>query len=98
MDQKLGKLSGKELGLTYRGTHSVTSSGATCLKWNSQILITKLYTAWRRDAYQLGLGSHNFCRNPDNDSKPWCHVLKGNQLTWEYCNVSQQAASTWTDD
>ncbi|XP_063031474.1 tissue-type plasminogen activator isoform X2 [Melospiza melodia melodia] len=74
-------------GTDYRGSHSVTSSGATCLKWNSLILINKVYTAWRRDAYQLGLGSHNFCRNPDNDSKPWCHVLKGNQLTWEYCNV-----------
>ncbi|XP_075592912.1 tissue-type plasminogen activator isoform X1 [Balearica regulorum gibbericeps] len=74
-------------GTDYRGSHSVTSSGATCLRWNSRILVNKLYTAWRRDAYQLGLGSHNFCRNPDNDSKPWCHVLKGNQLTWEYCNV-----------
>ncbi|NWY07772.1 TPA protein, partial [Nothoprocta ornata] len=74
-------------GTDYRGSHSVTSSGATCLRWNSRILANKLYTAWRKDAYQLGLGSHNFCRNPDNDSKPWCHVLKGNQLTWEFCNV-----------
>ncbi|NXA42160.1 TPA protein, partial [Eudromia elegans] len=74
-------------GTDYRGSHSVTSSGATCLRWNSRILANKLYTAWRKDAYQLGLGSHNFCRNPDDDSKPWCHVLKGNQLTWEFCNV-----------
>ncbi|XP_040394285.1 tissue-type plasminogen activator isoform X6 [Cygnus olor] len=74
-------------GTDYRGSHSVTSSGATCLRWNSQLIVSKLYTAWRRDAYQLGLGSHNFCRNPDNDNKPWCHILKGTQLTWEYCNV-----------
>uniref|UniRef100_A0A8C0ENF0 t-plasminogen activator n=1 Tax=Bubo bubo TaxID=30461 RepID=A0A8C0ENF0_BUBBB len=85
---KVGNMNCKSgRGTDYRGSHSVTSSGATCLRWNSRILVNKLYTAWRRDAYQLGLGSHNFCRNPDNDSKPWCHVLKGNKLTWEYCNV-----------
>ncbi|XP_009899932.2 tissue-type plasminogen activator isoform X2 [Dryobates pubescens] len=85
---KAGSISCKSgRGTDYRGTQSVSRSGVTCLKWNSRILANRVYTAWRKDASQLGLGAHNFCRNPDNDSKPWCHVLKGNQLTWEYCNV-----------
>ncbi|NWU94368.1 TPA protein, partial [Upupa epops] len=74
-------------GTDYRGSQSVTASGATCLRWSSQLLGNKVYTARRRDARRLGLGSHNFCRNPDNDRKPWCHVLRGNELTWEYCAV-----------
>ncbi|NXU83203.1 TPA protein, partial [Xiphorhynchus elegans] len=85
-------------GTDYRGSHSTTSSGATCLRWNSLVLANRIYTAWRRDASQLGLGSHNFCRNPDNDSKPWCHVLKGNQLTWEYCNVPTCCKDPGTPD
>ncbi|XP_029411516.1 tissue-type plasminogen activator isoform X2 [Nannospalax galili] len=75
-------------GLTYRGTHSLTTSGASCLPWNSVILIGKSFTAWRTNSQALGLGRHNYCRNPDGDVKPWCHVLKDRKLTWEYCDVS----------
>uniref|UniRef100_A0A2K5QU48 Tissue-type plasminogen activator n=1 Tax=Cebus imitator TaxID=2715852 RepID=A0A2K5QU48_CEBIM len=74
-------------GLAYRGTHSLTTSGASCLPWNSMILIDKVYTAHNPNAQALGLGKHNFCRNPDGDAKPWCHVLKNRRLTWEYCDV-----------
>uniref|UniRef100_F7HV91 Tissue-type plasminogen activator n=1 Tax=Callithrix jacchus TaxID=9483 RepID=F7HV91_CALJA len=74
-------------GLTYRGTHSLTTSGASCLPWNSMILIDKVYTAHNPNAQALGLGKHNFCRNPDGDAKPWCHVLKNLRLTWEYCDI-----------
>uniref|UniRef100_A0A2K6LT66 Tissue-type plasminogen activator n=1 Tax=Rhinopithecus bieti TaxID=61621 RepID=A0A2K6LT66_RHIBE len=74
-------------GLAYRGTHSLTASGASCLPWNSMILIGKVYTAQNPNAQALGLGKHNYCRNPDGDAKPWCHVLKNRRLTWEYCDV-----------
>ncbi|KAK2093519.1 hypothetical protein P7K49_027257 [Saguinus oedipus] len=74
-------------GLAYRGTHSLTTSGASCLPWNSMILIDKVYTAHNPNAQALGLGKHNFCRNPDGDAKPWCHVLKNLRLTWEYCDI-----------
>ncbi|XP_075592917.1 tissue-type plasminogen activator isoform X4 [Balearica regulorum gibbericeps] len=77
----------KDAGVTYRGTWSMTESGTECLNWNSNGLMDRTYSGRREDAAELGLGNHNYCRNPDNDSKPWCHVLKGNQLTWEYCNV-----------
>lgn len=75
-------------GVTYRGTHSFTTSKASCLPWNSMILIGKTYTAWRANSQALGLGRHNYCRNPDGDAKPWCHVMKGRKLTWEYCDMS----------
>ncbi|KAB0404959.1 hypothetical protein E2I00_016970 [Balaenoptera physalus] len=76
-------------GLAYRGTHSLTASGASCLPWSSMILMRKIYTAWKSNAQALGLGKHNHCRNPDGDAQPWCHVLKDRQLTWEYCDVPQ---------
>ncbi|XP_075412725.1 tissue-type plasminogen activator [Tenrec ecaudatus] len=76
-------------GLDYRGTHSLTTSGATCLQWNSRILIGKINTAWKSNAPALGLGQHHYCRNPDGDVKPWCHVLKNHKLTWEYCDMPQ---------
>lgn len=74
-------------GTEYRGSHSVTASGITCLRWDSPVLINKFYTAWRSTAREMGLGSHNHCRNPDNDTKPWCHILKDGKTSWEYCAV-----------
>jgi len=26
-------------------------------------------------------------RNPDDDEKPWCYIMKDNSLSWEYCDV-----------
>ncbi|XP_049627805.1 tissue-type plasminogen activator [Suncus etruscus] len=75
--------------LTYRGTHSRTMSGASCLPWDSKLLVHKIYTARKANAQALDLGRHNYCRNPDKDIKPWCHVLKDNKLAWEYCDVPQ---------
>uniref|UniRef100_A0A480RH73 Plasminogen activator n=1 Tax=Sus scrofa TaxID=9823 RepID=A0A480RH73_PIG len=76
-------------GLDYRGTRSLTMSGAFCLPWNSLVLMGKIYTAWNSNAQTLGLGKHNYCRNPDGDTQPWCHVLKDHKLTWEYCDLPQ---------
>ncbi|ELW71416.1 Tissue-type plasminogen activator [Tupaia chinensis] len=76
-------------GLAYRGTHGFTTSGASCLQWDSLILLGKTYTARKSNAQALGLGGHNYCRNPDGDDKPWCHVLKDRKLTWEYCDLPQ---------
>ncbi|KAK6468528.1 tissue-type plasminogen activator [Huso huso] len=75
------------IGSSYRGSRSSTHTGARCLSWDSPALAKKAYNAWRVDARQLGLGSHNHCRNPDNDSKPWCHVYRGRALTWEHCDL-----------
>ncbi|KAJ7316598.1 hypothetical protein JRQ81_002760 [Phrynocephalus forsythii] len=47
------------------------------------------YSSEFSNAGSLGLGAHPFCRNPDNDSQPWCFVLHDMQLTWEFCNVTR---------
>lgn len=74
-------------GQMYRGTKAVTRSGLKCLPWDSPAVSHKVFTAWRSDAREVGIGSHNFCRNPDGDLSPWCHVYKGSQLTWELCDI-----------
>ncbi|XP_004633125.1 tissue-type plasminogen activator [Octodon degus] len=76
-------------GSTYRGTHSLTTSGASCLPWDSVILRGRGYMAWKFHFQALGVGKHNYCRNPDGDAKPWCHVLKDRKPTREYCDLSQ---------
>ncbi|XP_039598899.1 tissue-type plasminogen activator-like, partial [Polypterus senegalus] len=84
-------------GVRYRGTWSVTESGNTCLNWNATAVMNKKYQARRQDAHQLGLGNHNYCRNPDSDKQPWCHVYKGSQLTWEYCSIPSCSAASPVD-
>uniref|UniRef100_A0A3Q3KLT3 Plasminogen activator n=1 Tax=Monopterus albus TaxID=43700 RepID=A0A3Q3KLT3_MONAL len=74
-------------GRSYRGTTSVTKSGSRCLPWDSPAIKHKFNNAWKSDALELGLGSHSFCRNPDEDAGPWCHTYKNMQLTWELCNI-----------
>ncbi|KAG8513118.1 Coagulation factor XII [Galemys pyrenaicus] len=29
------------------------------------------------------------CRNPGNDTRPWCFVFNGDRLSWEYCHLAQ---------
>ncbi|XP_078141313.1 tissue-type plasminogen activator isoform X1 [Centroberyx gerrardi] len=74
-------------GPSYRGTTTVTKSGSRCLPWDSPLIKRKFYNAWRSDALELGLGSHSYCRNPDGDDGPWCHIYKNLQLTWELCDI-----------
>ncbi|XP_074525516.1 tissue-type plasminogen activator isoform X2 [Halichoeres trimaculatus] len=79
-------------GQTYRGTKSVTKSGSRCLPWDSPALNRKINNAWKFEALEQGLGSHSFCRNPDNDVGPWCHTYKNMQLTWELCDIPRCSA------
>ncbi|XP_067377994.1 tissue-type plasminogen activator isoform X1 [Channa argus] len=74
-------------GEGYRGTWSMSHSGAECINWNSTSLRGRKFTARKLDATSLGLGNHNFCRNPDNDSTPWCYIYRGSQVVWEFCSL-----------
>ncbi|XP_042303426.1 coagulation factor XII [Sceloporus undulatus] len=75
-------------GHLYRGTAQNSASGASCVPWDSPFLHFE-FSSQSSNADSLGLGAHPFCRNPDNDSQPWCYVLHNMQLTWEFCNVTQ---------
>uniref|UniRef100_A0A3B4AGD5 Plasminogen activator n=1 Tax=Periophthalmus magnuspinnatus TaxID=409849 RepID=A0A3B4AGD5_9GOBI len=74
-------------GEGYRGTWSISQSGAECINWNSTSLRGRRYTARKNDASSLGLGNHNYCRNPDSDSTPWCYVYRGTQVVWDFCSL-----------
>lgn len=74
-------------GSGYRGTQSISNTGAECINWNSTSLRGKKFTARKLDASSLGLGNHNFCRNPDGDNSPWCYVYRGTQINWEFCSL-----------
>ena len=63
------------VGASYRGTHSMTSSGAHCKPWKEQHMINIL-----PDHPEL-LGGHNYCRNPAGSlemEEPWCFTDDSN--------------------
>uniref|UniRef100_A0A8D0EDJ0 HGF activator n=1 Tax=Salvator merianae TaxID=96440 RepID=A0A8D0EDJ0_SALMN len=75
-------------GTDYRGITKKTVSGYDCLPWNSDFLHQELHDDFVKNPLQLGLGPHAYCRNPDDDEKPWCYTVEENSLSWEYCNIS----------
>ncbi|XP_005864720.1 PREDICTED: urokinase-type plasminogen activator isoform X1 [Myotis brandtii] len=79
-------------GHSYRGTANTGFMGRPCLAWNSANVILKTYHAHRPDALQLGLGKHNYCRNPDNQRKPWCYVQVGRNQHIQECMVNDCSA------
>uniref|UniRef100_A0A2R8ZHY9 Hepatocyte growth factor activator serine protease n=1 Tax=Pan paniscus TaxID=9597 RepID=A0A2R8ZHY9_PANPA len=74
-------------GTGYRGVASTSASGLSCLAWNSDLLYQELHVDSVGAAALLGLGPHAYCRNPDNDERPWCYVVKDSALSWEYCRL-----------
>ena len=51
----------------YRGSVSVTKSGKTCQAWNAQSPHRHLFKEATHAS--SGIGSHNYCRNPDGDGE-----------------------------
>ncbi|XP_037678873.1 coagulation factor XII isoform X2 [Choloepus didactylus] len=73
-------------GLSYRGLAQTTISGAPCQPWTSEATYRNVSAEQARN---WGLGGHAFCRNPDNDTGPWCFVLSGDRLSWEHCRLAR---------
>ncbi|XP_039257880.2 uncharacterized protein LOC120334435 isoform X1 [Styela clava] len=68
-------------GLNYRGKLSLTKTGTICQPWTTDENL-------RFKLGELGIGVHNYCRNPDNDEKGlWCFV--GGEQFVEYCNATR---------
>ncbi|KAI8485097.1 carbohydrate binding [Branchiostoma belcheri] len=71
-------------GASYRGTVSVTRTGKTCQRWDSQT--PHSHTRTPENFPSSGL-EQNYCRNPDGDPKGlWCYTTDPGSR-WEYCNV-----------
>ncbi|XP_004846370.1 urokinase-type plasminogen activator [Heterocephalus glaber] len=74
-------------GHSYRGKANTDSKGRPCLGWNSAAVLQQKFHAYRSDAVHLGLGKHNYCRNPDNRRRPWCYVQIGLKQFVQECMV-----------
>jgi len=65
----------------YRGCQSKTKTGLTCQKWTDQSPHTHRATPAGNPG--MGLGGHNYCRNPDGEKTIWCYTTTSKR--WEYC-------------
>lgn len=74
-------------GRDYRG--SVNRAGAEnirCLYWNQTI--QHRFNTHSDPSGELGLGDHNYCRNPDSDVQPWCYVSETDDgQYWKFCDI-----------
>ncbi|KAM4623438.1 hyaluronan-binding protein 2-like [Polymixia lowei] len=74
-------------GETYTGVVSVTEAGEECLDWTSYFIVANGQDPFTTYEGFSGLGSHNQCRNPDEDDRPWCFVKRKGTLEWGHCKV-----------
>ncbi|XP_061097606.1 apolipoprotein(a)-like [Conger conger] len=70
-------------GSAYRGPISETESGKTCQLWASQNPHEHSRTP---ENYPCKGLKSNYCRNPDNETMPWCYTTDPG-TRWEYCRV-----------
>ncbi|GAA6110306.1 hyaluronan-binding protein 2 isoform X1 [Tachysurus ichikawai] len=76
-------------GSSYRGFVSETVSRQECLPWNSYLIMQFSPFDKDDDVEEDGIGPHNYCRNPDGESQPWCFMRYKNKLRWDDCNVTR---------
>ncbi|XP_056620634.1 transmembrane protease serine 9-like [Triplophysa dalaica] len=70
-------------GKDYGGKISITESGYTCQRWDSQTPHQHDYTYIF--LHELNL-EENYCRNPGGDPRPWCYTTDPFK-PWEYCSI-----------
>ncbi|XP_019614682.1 PREDICTED: plasminogen-like [Branchiostoma belcheri] len=82
-------------GATYRGSVSMTATGKTCQRWDSQ-------TPHGHDRTPANYPSagleQNYCRNPDGWYRLWCYTTDP-YTRWELCDVPFcSVTKKWRDD
>nr|XP_055041451.1 apolipoprotein(a)-like isoform X2 [Misgurnus anguillicaudatus] len=70
-------------GEEYRGKISITESGYTCQRWDSQ---TPHKHEFIPSAFPVKFLEENYCRNPDRLPRPWCYTTNPSKR-WEFCSV-----------
>ncbi|XP_072523531.1 hyaluronan-binding protein 2-like [Salminus brasiliensis] len=79
-------------GESYRGFVSETINELECLPWNSHLLP---YSEFDEDD---GVGPHDYCRNPDGESQPWCFTRYKGKLRWDKCKVKRCTEAATTEE
>nr|XP_034321274.1 uncharacterized protein LOC105335195 isoform X1 [Crassostrea gigas] len=72
-------------GEAYIGNTSHTLDGSQCVRWDS---VNESDSDYLNVKYLKGSKSAhgNFCRNPNNDTAPWCYTATVGG-SWNYCNI-----------
>ncbi|XP_066301959.1 uncharacterized protein [Branchiostoma lanceolatum] len=70
-------------GASYRGAVSVTMTGKTCQRWDSQTPHAHFNTPANYPSSGL---EQNYCRNPDGATGVWCYTTDPS-TTYEYCDI-----------
>ena len=80
------------LSTTHTGITSTTLSGKTCQKWTDQFPHQHDYSP--EEYPGTGIGNHNYCRDPFNDSEgAWCYTTDPD-LRWEYCTCGTRTTTS----
>ncbi|KFQ28766.1 Urokinase-type plasminogen activator, partial [Mesitornis unicolor] len=75
-----------ENGEDYRGM----ATEDECLPWDLPLVVKRgYYHAHLRNALQLGLGKHSYCRNPNGRDRPWCYTKKKYTIQETPCNIEK---------
>ena len=65
-------------------------TGRTCMNWGAYTPRHKSLEINEAEKDEYGIGSHNYCRNPDSGHKKkvWCYTTDQKyEGEWEYCDV-----------